>query len=367
MKNARSFFSASVILIILINALAIPPTYAAPKRPLLRLLLAGRVSNPVPNTILSGISTPRSSVGDEGDFYFDTRAVLFYGPKNKSGWPTPISLRGPKGLTGAKGVDGTDGADGKSSSSAGSSGVQGIAGPVGPRGEPGIVGALGPVGPPGAIGPMGVAGAAGGSGAAGLAGSAGAQGPPGAAGSPGPAGASGGLGLTGSSGSAGSAGSAGAAGPSGPSGPSGATGSVGPSNAYKGTISFLSNIQGASGSSQISDAFGTLAAGKSYVYRVQIYSYHAGQSLLTYPLAFNVTAQGASPVISHSYIVSNGSHWVSSAKREQVNISADISIDGSSVLSGYSLAITITCGTNTTSFPLTLSGNYVGVLVGQVS
>ena len=361
MKNARSFFSATVILVILINALAIPPTYAAPKRQLLRLLMAGRVSNPAPNTILSGITAPRSSVGDEGDFYFDTRAVLFYGPKNKSGWSTPISLRGPKGLTGAKGVDGTAGADGKSSSSAGSSGVQGISGPVGPRGEPGTPGSVGPTGPAGAIGSSGIPGFAGTSGAPGIAGAAGAQGPPGSSGSPGSTGASGGLGLTGSSGSAGAAGAAG------PSGPSGAAGAVGPSNAYKGTISFLSNIQGASGSSQISDAFGTLSAGKSYIYRVQIHSYHAGQSLLTYPLAFSITAQGASPVISHSYIVSNGSHRVSSAKREQVNISADISIDGSAVLSGYSLVITITCGTNTTSFPLTLSGNFVGVLVGQVN
>ena len=358
MKNARSFFSSTVILVILINALAIPPSNAAPKRQLLRLLMAGRVSNPVPNTILSGISAPRSSVGGEGDFYFDTRAVLFYGPKNKTGWPSPITLRGPKGLTGTKGVDGSDGTDGKSSSSVGSNGPQGIAGPVGPRGEPGTAGSVGLTGPPGAIGSAGVQGLAGTSGAPGIAGPAGPQGPPGSSGSPGSTGANGGTGLTGSAGAAGSAG---------PSGPSGAAGAVGPSNAYQGGITFLSNIQGASGSSQVSDSFGTLSAGKSYVFRVQIYSFHVGQSLLTYPLSFSVTAQGASPIITHSYIVSNGSHWVNSAKREQVNISADISINGSSVVSSYSLVITITCGTNTTSFPLTLAGSYVGALVGQVN
>ncbi|MBI3428462.1 MAG: collagen-like protein [Actinobacteria bacterium] len=358
MKNSRSLFSCGVILVILINALAIPPSYAGTKREFARLLMAGRVTTAAPNTILSGTTTPQSSVGNEGDFYIDTKTFSFYGPKNKSGWPNPISLRGPKGLTGAKGADGSDGLDGKSSSSAGSIGPQGIAGPVGPRGEPGTPGSIGPTGPAGAIGAVGAAGSpgpAGASGSPGIAGAAGPQGSPGATGSPGSAGATGGIGLTG------------APGASGPSGPAGTAGSIGPSSAYQGGISFASNIQGVLGSSQVSDAFGTLAAGKSYVFRVQIHSYNAGQLLLTYPLAFNVAAQGATPIISFSYSVANGSHWVSSTKREQVNIFADISIDGSAVISSYSLAITITCGTNTTSFPLTLSGSYVGVLVGQVS
>jgi hypothetical protein len=65
--------------------------------------------------------------------------------------------------------------------------------------------------------------------------------------------------------------------------------------------------------------------------------------------------------------VANGSLWVSAAKREEVTIFADVSVDGSAVISSYSLTVTITCGTNTTSFPVVLAGNYVGILVGQVS
>lgn len=308
--------------------------------------MAGRVSSTVPNTILSGTTPPRSSIGIVGDFYIDMKALVLYGPKSKSGWTHPISLRGPQGAAGAKGINGTNGVDGKNSSSAGSAGPQGIAGPIGPRGEVGIAGAIGPAGPTGIAGPMGPAGAPGTSGAAGLAGAAGTQGPPGANGAPGSAGATGGIGLTGAT---------------------GPTGAAGPSNAFQGGITFAANIQGIAGTSQASDAFGTLAAGKSYVLRVQIRSYNVAQQLLAYPLALNVSAQGASPIISSSYSVANGGRWVSAAKREEVTVFADISIDGAAVVSSYSLIVTITCGTNTTSFPLVLDGNFLGILIGQVS
>lgn len=349
MRNSRNIFARTLILVILINALTIPPSYAGPRRELVRLFMAGRVSTAVPNTILNGITPPRSSIGINGDFYIDMKALVLYGPKSKSRWPNPISLRGPQGTPGAKGANGTNGVDGKNSTSVGQIGPQGIAGPIGPRGEAGIAGAAGPAGAGGAMGPMGPAGAAGSPGANGTvgpAGPAGAQGSPGANGAPGSSGASGGIGLTGAT---------------------GATGAVGPSNAYQGGITFASNISGVSGTSQVSDSFGTLAAGKSYIFRVRIRSYNVAQSLTIYPLALTVSAQGASPTISYSYSVANGSNWVASAKRDEVTISADISIDGSAVISSYSLTATVICGTNTTSFPVVLAGNFVGILVGQVS
>lgn len=358
MKNARSFFSATVILVILINALAIPPTYAAPKRQLLRLLMAGRVSNPAPNTILSGITAPRSSVGDEGDFYFDTRAVLFYGPKNKSGWSTPISLRGPKGLTGAKGVDGTAGADGKSSSSAGSSGVQGISGPVGPRGEPGTPGSVGPTGPAGAIGSSGIPGFAGTSGAPGIAGAAGAQGPPGSSGSPGSTGASGGLGLTGSSGSAGAAGAAG------PSGPSGAAGSVGPSNVNYISIPAWTLSTATGGTSTDSTQIGTLTALKSYRYSIILHGVTAvtnayfGVSMKVGPLVTTTLYEtsitegrayvGASFVHRYTFIIQGTIVVGSSDTWLKVNV-----VDGAGVTSGVD--------------SMSISGQAIVQLVGQVN
>lgn len=308
--------------------------------------MAGRVSNAVPNTILSGPSAPRSTIGIEGDFYIDSKAFVFYGPKSKSGWPAPISLRGPQGLTGAKGASGSNGTDGKSSATSGAVGPQGAAGPVGPRGEAGAAGVVGPAGPTGAVGPAGAPGTAGvpgTSGAQGIAGAAGSQGSPGASGAPGSVGATGGIGLT------------------------GASGPAGPSNGYQGDITFASSIQGTTGTSQISDAFGSFAPGKNYIIHIQIQSYNAAQLLLIYPLSFSVSSQGAAPVISNSYTVTNGSRWLGSVKRDEVVINADIAVNGSSVLSSYTLAVTIACGTNTSTFSVALTGNYVGVLVGQLT
>ncbi|MDP1719381.1 MAG: hypothetical protein Q8L08_00020 [Candidatus Nanopelagicaceae bacterium] len=244
MRNSRNLFARTLILVLLVNVLTVPPAYAGPRRELVRLFMAGRVSTAIPNTILNGITPPRSSIGIDGDFYIDMKALVLYGPKSKSSWPNPISLRGPQGVAGAKGINGANGADGKNSSSAGSAGLQGIAGPIGPRGEAGIAGAIGPAGPIGAAGPMGPAGAPGASGAAGLAGAAGAQGSPGANGAPGSAGATGGIGLT------------------------GATGAAGPSRVYVISIPAWTLSTATGGSSVDSLQFGTLTAQNSYHYSI---------------------------------------------------------------------------------------------------
>ncbi len=43
--------------------------------------------------ILSGIIAPVLSIGAIGDFYFDTAALNFYGPKTAASWGLPISLK----------------------------------------------------------------------------------------------------------------------------------------------------------------------------------------------------------------------------------------------------------------------------------
>jgi hypothetical protein len=58
-------------------------------------------------TILSGTTTPSSSLGAVGDFYLDTAAAKLYGPKTSSGWPaTGVSLVGPQGPAGPAGPPG---------------------------------------------------------------------------------------------------------------------------------------------------------------------------------------------------------------------------------------------------------------------
>ncbi|MBG35940.1 MAG: hypothetical protein CMH92_09050 [Oceanicaulis sp.] len=51
-------------------------------------------------TILSGTGAPGAGVGSDGDFYYDTAAKVFYGPKASGAWPAGVSLVGPKGDTG---------------------------------------------------------------------------------------------------------------------------------------------------------------------------------------------------------------------------------------------------------------------------
>ena len=43
--------------------------------------------------ILSGTDVPASSLGAEGDFYFDTQNIAIYGPKTTVGWGSPVSLK----------------------------------------------------------------------------------------------------------------------------------------------------------------------------------------------------------------------------------------------------------------------------------
>ncbi|RKQ43271.1 endosialidase-like protein [Roseivirga pacifica] len=64
------------------------------------------------NSFLNGTGAPAATLGQDGDFYIDTNANTYYGPKTAGAWGTPTSLVGPSGADGADGVDGTNGTDG---------------------------------------------------------------------------------------------------------------------------------------------------------------------------------------------------------------------------------------------------------------
>jgi len=59
------------------------------------------------STIQSGTGAPANSLGNIGDFYLDKNTSELYGPKTSTGWPTPISLKGSTGATGATGTPGS--------------------------------------------------------------------------------------------------------------------------------------------------------------------------------------------------------------------------------------------------------------------
>lgn len=355
MEKHKKAFYCLVISSLAINALSIPSSYAAAKTQLFKPSKAGRIATVVANTILNGVTPPKITDGIDGDFYIDTKAMLFYGPKSKSRWTSPTSIRGPQGQAGPSGSNGTDARPVANVVAAGAQGLTGSSGPKGEQGAQGIQGVTGPAGPKGETGATGPAGASGGPGSNGAQGATGSQGPAGSQGS------------TGSPGANGTNGANGSVGPSGATGATGATGPAGPSNVLYGPVNFASPIQGIVGSAQTSSNFGTFEAGKSYVVRIQLQTFNVDRLITSYALALDVATPGAAPVHSVSYVVANGSSFNLSVKRDEVSITAEVILDGSQVASSYALSLTVTCGANTTSFPVTLLARYHSIMVGQVT
>lgn len=79
-------------------------------------------------TILNGAGNPPNTTGANGDFYLNTTAYRFFGPKTAGAWGTGIQVVGPQGEQGETGL-------------------------TGPTGVTGATGATGPTGPTGSTGP----------------------------------------------------------------------------------------------------------------------------------------------------------------------------------------------------------------------
>ena len=327
----------SIVLILAITtSLAVPSSIAATKPK-----AAGRSSTAVINTVLNGKGAPSNTLGINGDFYIDTRGLLISGPKKSGKWPAARSLQGANGTNG---TDGRNGNDAKSVSTASA-----VAGPAGPKGE---------------RGEKGVDGVAGSSGAAGVAGVPGAQGP---SGSTGPAG-SGGTGAQGPAGATGPAGSgsAGAQGATGTTGARGETGTVGPSEVTVGTLSF-SNISGSIGSSSVATLSG-LKAGKSYLIRILIHTYHPSDRFLNSGMILNLTAVATTgtPVITKQYIPAFANTYRNGTEGYEWSIDGQLVVNGSSVPDDFGLTITVTAGKSTSAAALKIDCDFTSTLVGAV-
>ena len=281
MKRTSLLVIATALLIVIPSQ-----SFAATKATVSKLKTAGRTGATIPNTILSGISAPSSSVGINGDFYIDTKNANIYGPKSNGKWQTPTSLRG---LSGTNGLDGKNGSDAKNvanaSSSTGPQGIQGEKGATGSTGAQGPAGSSGSgTGPAGAKGDTGASGAAGTSGTNGINGtngSVGAQGSTGPQGSVGLTGFTGSTGNTGATGSPGAKGDTGSAGTDGTNGAPGTVGAKGDAGA-KGDTGTTGNV-GSKG-----DTGATGAIGPSNSYFLNIPSWSLSTST---PLSFNNSAE----------------------------------------------------------------------------
>ena len=322
MKAQRSSLTVVVLLLL---TLGLPNALAATKPK-----AAGRSATAVINTLLNGVGAPSKSIGIDGDFYIDTRSLLISGPKTKGKWPVARSMQGANGVNGSNGSDGRNGNDAKSVTTAST-----VAGPAGPQGQAGAKGADGTNGAPGAVGATGPSGS----------GSAGAPGTPGSNGSNGSNGSPGGTGLTGARGE---------------------TGTVGPSEVTVGTLTF-SNISGAVGSSSTS-TLSSLKAGKSYLVRLMIHTYHPADRFNDSGMLLNLTtaASSGAPVITKHFIQVSGNTYRNAAEGLEWSIDAELIIDGALVENDYGVSITVTAGKSTTSNPLKIDCKFTALLVGAV-
>jgi len=327
----------SILLILTIaTSLPIPHSIAVTKPK-----AAGRSSTAAINTILNGKGAPSNVLGINGDFYIDTRSLLISGPKANGKWPTARSLQGANGVNG---IDGKNGSTAKNVSTAST-----VAGPVGPQGE---------------RGEKGVDGSAGTNGGAGAAGIPGAQGPAGATGAAG----SGGTGAQGPAGATGPAGSGatGAQGATGTTGARGETGTVGPSEVTVGTISF-SNISGSVGSSSVATLTG-LKAGKSYLIRILIHTYHPSDRFLNSAMILNLTvaATNGTPVITKQYIPAFANTYRNGTEGYEWSLDGQLVVNGALVPDDFGLTITVTAGKSTTAAALKVDCDFTSTLVGAV-
>ena len=322
MKAQRSSLTVVVLLLL---TLGLPNALAATKPK-----AAGRSATAVMNTLLNGAGSPSKSIGIDGDFYIDTRSLLISGPKTKGKWPAARSMQGANGVNGSNGSDGRNGSDAKSVTTAST-----VAGPAGPQGQAGAKGADGTNGAPGPAGATGPSGS----------GSAGAPGAPGSNGSNGSNGSPGGTGLTGARGE---------------------TGTVGPSEVTVGTLTF-SNISGAVGSSSTS-TLSSLKAGKSYLVRLMIHTYHPADRFNDSGMLLNLTtaASSGAPVITKHFIQVSGNTYRNAAEGLEWSIDAELIIDGALVENDYGVSITVTAGKSTTSNPLKIDCKFTALLVGAV-
>ena len=359
------------ILAIILNISFADVSYSASKS--VKPQLAGRTATSVSNTILNGITSPKSTQGINGDFFIDTKALTIYGPKASGRWPVGISLRGTQGVAGTTGTSGSNGTDGRNAQSAsavvgaqgatGAAGIKGEAGVAGTTGAQGVAGATGSAGSAGAQGSPGATGNTGVQGNIGNTGSAGAQGLKGETGN---AGAEGSKGETGTVGAQGLKGETGTAGAEGSKGETGTVGATGPSSALFGVIGFADHISGGGFPSQSSNAFGSFEADKDYAVRFHIFVVDPSQ-IVDFSLSIEFTATGATPTMTKMYSISKGFIWNGVEELQGVSIIGEVSIEGSTAHSTYNLIATVTTGTTVGTHPLTLTGNFQKVIVGEVT
>ena len=117
-----------------------------------------------------------------------------------------------------------------------------------------------------------------------------------------------------------------------------------------------------------SGSFGSFKAGKIYIVELLLHgsfeSFGSGNPA-SIKLA-DVLAPGVSPVINFGYIVSSGSSSRNGSSVIENNISARVTVDGTSVTSDFQLQATITVMDSTSATGFDTAGNYLSIQVGAI-
>ena len=317
-------------------------------------------AGPKGETGATGVAGPKGETGATGPM----------GPSGANGSigaTGPAGAKGETGLTGAKGDKGETGATGAT----GAQGIQGIKGDTGAqgatgeKGDKGDTGDTGATGATGATGPQGLQGIKGDTGATGPQGIQGLKGDTGATGAQGPQGIQGLKGDTGATGATGATGLQGATGATGATGPTGATGATGPSRSFYGTVSYSNTLATSALSSTSSQAFGNFEAGKNYLVRLIINGTY-GNSSDDLPFQLTITVTGGTATASTSYSMANVKSYRNGTSVKEIDISANVLIDGSSSVTTYNLVATVT-HENSAYGVITLSGTFIATQIGSAS
>lgn len=334
------------LIVLLFVALGLPNAVAATKPK-----AAGRSATAVINTVLNGKGAPSKLIGINGDFYIDTRSLLISGPKTKGKWPAARSMQGANGANGVNGANGSDGKNGSDAKNVSTAST--VAGPAGPKGEPGLKGSDGANGSRGSDGSNGTNGSIGATGATGPAGS-------------GATGATGASGSNGINGSNGVNGTDGATGLTGATGARGETGTAGLPEIRVGALAFT-DISGGAGSSSTSN-LDELKAGKSYLIRLMIHTYHPSDRYNDSKMLLDLTTEATlgAPVITKHYIPVFMNSYRNGVEGFEWSLDAELVIDGSLVTSDYGITITVTAGKITTGLPLKVDCGFTALVVGEV-
>jgi len=366
MKTFTSPIYFLITMTLVASGLIENPAYGATKSKVGQFKTAGRATTSgASNTILSGVAAPKTTLGINGDFYIDTKALTLYGPKVGGKWPTPFSLRG---ATGGPGIAGANGADARVVTNASS--VAGPPGPIGARGEVGAKGATGATGDSGATGAAGSSGSQGSIGATGPAGVAGAQGSIGATGGAGVAGSNGTNGTqgakgdTGNTGAKGDVGNTGIKGDAGVKGDTGTTGPSGSSTVYKIAIPVWTFSTSTAKGGLSSATFGTLAVNSSYRISIVLYGYYVNPDAY---FAAELSTTSADIIPTYTTSVSWGKNYISSSLFKGYTFVIDGTVTVGSTPVSLSVFVMDVGGITGGEGAITLSGNAIVQQVGSVT